>query len=199
MSKVKKSRGSRRGSKADAPWTSEFQTVRRQRLFQNPPDDKSEFPLLREAIQFHNDAFNAMFGRQRLLEKGLEDIGTKWHRDGELSASQADAKNDLRIRFKGVGLSYPEAGGARSAGAGKPLFPWECRERHITYKGLMTATLEYTINNGDPVEFEVDYGKVPIMVRVRLRAAPPAALGFYDANKKAHVVEQMPHREILAG
>lgn len=167
MSKVKKSRGSRRGSKAaEAPWTSDFNTLRRQNLFQNPPDEKSAYPLLHDAIHFHNEAFNAMFGRQSLIERGLEDIGTKWHRDGELSASQPDAKNDLRIRITNVGLAYPEAGSVRGGGAGKPLYPWECRERHISYKGLMTATLEYTINNSDPVEFDVDYGKVPIMVRV---------------------------------
>lgn len=179
MSKVKKSRGSRRGSRAaEAPWTADYETVRRQHLFQNPPNEKSAFPLLRDAVQFHNDAFNAMFGRQRHIEKGLEDIGTKWHRDGELSASQPDAKNDLRIRITGVGLAYPEAGGARGSGAGKPLFPWECRERHITYGGHLTATLEYSINNEDPVEFEVDYGKVPIMVRVGFEAPLAVARRF---------------------
>ncbi|SPN97038.1 probable DNA-directed RNA polymerase I 135K chain UN-18 [Cephalotrichum gorgonifer] len=162
MSKVKKSR--RAAAKTEvAPWTSEFNTLRRQNLFQHPPADKSVYPLLREAIQFHNDAFNAMFGRENLIQKGLDDIGTKWHRDGELSPTKNDAKNDLRIRVTRVGLDAPEVGGAK--GAGKALFPWECRERHITYRGRMTATMEYTINNGDVVEFDVDLGRVPIMVR----------------------------------
>lgn len=61
-------------------------------------------------------------------------------------------------------MGHAEVGGIK--GAAKRLYPWECRERHISYRGKMTATLEYTINNGDPVEFEMDYGKVPIMVRV---------------------------------
>lgn len=170
MSKVKKSRAaSRPASKAvakAAQWSADYDTIRRQNLFQNPPADTSAYPLLRDAVQFHNDAFNALFGRERLIEKGLADIGTKWHRDGELSSGQSEAKNDLRIRVTGAGLAYPELGGTR--GAGKAVLPWECRERHVSYRGRMSATLEYTINNGDAVEFEVDLGRVPVMVRVGL-------------------------------
>lgn len=164
MSKVKKSRSSRGSTAAPAPWSTDYDTLRRQHLFQNPPTKESAYPLLRDAVQFHNESYNAMFGRQRLIEKGLEDIGTKWHRDGELSSGQAGQKNDLRIRITGVRMGHAEVGGIK--GAAKRLYPWECRERHISYRGRMTATLEYTINNGDPVEFEMDYGRVPIMVRV---------------------------------
>jgi DNA-directed RNA polymerase I subunit RPA2 len=48
----------------------------------------------------------------------------------------------------------------------KEILPAECRERHVSYRGRLSATLEYRINGGDPVEFVREFGQVPIMLKV---------------------------------
>ena len=45
-----------------------FETVKRERLFRNPPTDKSAYPALIAAVQPHVDSFNAMTEACGLLE-----------------------------------------------------------------------------------------------------------------------------------
>ena len=59
------------------PWTTNYDTVRRQRLFQNPPADKTAYPTLIEAIRPHIDSFNTIFETDGLIERGLQEIGHK--------------------------------------------------------------------------------------------------------------------------
>jgi DNA-directed RNA polymerase I subunit RPA2 len=61
----------------------------------------------------------------------------------------------------------------------RQVFPAECRERHVTYRGRLSATLEYRINGGDPVEFTREFGQVPVMIKVCI---PISAFGFFYSH-----------------
>ena len=48
----------------------------------------------------------------------------------------------------------------------REILPAECRERHVTYRGKLSARLEYRINNGDSKEVIRELGQLPIMLLV---------------------------------
>jgi DNA-directed RNA polymerase I subunit RPA2 len=78
-------------------WSVDFDTVRRGKLFTDPPSKKTAFPALREAVQPHISSFNAIFEPGGLIELALEDIGTKTVFDG---AAGAPHKKGNRIDCK---------------------------------------------------------------------------------------------------
>lgn len=155
-------------------WDHEYDTLRRAKLFANPPTDHSAYPALQEAVNPHIESFNAIFrgssddGRIRgLMAEAIAEIGTKTYLDGDDRAAAA-GKNRLRIRYRNVTLQKSQIPPSNKLAKNREVLPAECRERHVTYRGKLTATLEYQINDGDPVEFVRDLGQLPIMVKVSL-------------------------------
>lgn len=147
-------------------WSHEFDTVRREKLFRNPPKDHSAYPALHAAISPHIDSFNALFEPNGLISHALKDIGTKTYLDGE-DGDNPKTRNRLDIRIKEVNLGKSvRPTSDKFARGGREVFPAECRERHCTYRGKLTAILEYRINGGDAHEFVRDIGQVPLMVMV---------------------------------
>src|SRR5438045_1285514 len=82
-------------------WSHEFDTIRREALFRNPPKDHTAYPALKAAIAPHVESFNALFGKDGLVSQGLLDIGTKTYLDGDDRAGPA-GKNKMTIRIKEV-------------------------------------------------------------------------------------------------
>ena len=149
-------------------WDHGFNTLRRERLFRNPPTDQSAYPALQEAVNPHIESFNALFrndDKPSLLDHALAEIGTKTFLDGDERAAPA-GKNKLTIRYKNVTLSKSQVPVTNKYAKRREIFPAECRERHVSYRGKLTATLEYRINDGEPREFVRELGQVPIMVKV---------------------------------
>ena len=154
----------------DTEWDHSYNTLRREDLFRNPPSDHTAYPALQEAVSPHIDSFNRIFhggGNDGLglLAHGLKDIGTKVFLDGDDRAGP-EGKNILRIRFKDVSLQKSQVPPSNKHARNREIFPAECRERHASYRGRLSATLEYQINGGDPVEFVRELGQVPIMLKV---------------------------------
>lgn len=155
-------------SATDTKWDHEFHTLRRQDLFQNPPKDHSAYPALQLAINPHIESFNGIFrddGKAGLLARGLADIGTKTFFDGD-DRTGPEGKNRLNIRIKDVSLQKPQVPPSNKMARNREILPAECRERHVTYRGRLSATFEYSINGGDAIEFVREMGQVPIMIRV---------------------------------
>jgi DNA-directed RNA polymerase I subunit RPA2 len=153
-------------SPTDTKWSHQFDTLRRENLFRNPPKDHTAYPLLKEAIQPHIQSFNALFEKDGLITKGIKDIGTKVYLDGDERAGPA-GKNKLSVRVKEVFVEksmLPPSN--KFSTRNREILPAECRERHCTYRGKMSARLEYRINNGDPVEFIRELGQIPLMLMV---------------------------------
>ena len=153
----------------DTAWDHEFSLLRRENLFKNPPTDHTAYPALQLAVNPHIESFNALFsgrdGGPGLLDHSIAEIGTKTFLDGD-DRAPPDGKNILQIRYKGVTLQRSEVPPSNKFARNRDIYPAECRERHVTYRGRLTATFEYRINDEDPIEFERDLGQVPIMVKV---------------------------------
>lgn len=145
----------------DTNWDHEYNLIRRQDLFRNPPTDHTAYPLLQLAVDPHIESFNAIFlddGHKGLIDHGLDEIGTKTYLDGE--------KNRLTLRCKRVTLQKSMVPPSNKFAKNREILPAECRERHVTYRGKLMATFEYRINSGDLVEFDRELGQLPIMVKV---------------------------------
>lgn len=174
-------------------WDHQFDTLRREDLFRNPPKDHSAYPALQLAIDPHLESFNGLFrddGKPGLLAHGIADIGSKTFLDGDDRAA-SDGKNRLSIRYKDVFLQKPQVPPSNKMARNRQVFPAECRERHVTYRGRLSATLEFRINGGDPVEFTREFGQVPVMIKVCILI--PTAGVLYSP----HPVKPMPSREQL--
>jgi DNA-directed RNA polymerase I subunit RPA2 len=165
-------------AKTDTNWTVNYDTLRRERLFKNPPKDHTAYPSLAETIKPHVDSFNALFEDSKVLEAGLKDIGTKTFVDGEAETPEqkrtrqeegrkAPKRNKLHVRIKEVFLEKPAIPPTNKfTTRNRNIYPSECRERHATYRGKLRARIEYRVNNGDWMESIRELGQVPIMMRV---------------------------------
>jgi DNA-directed RNA polymerase I subunit RPA2 len=156
-------------SATNTQWSTEFDTARRQRLFQSPPTDRTAYPMLAESVAPHIDSFNSVFSRGGLLQEALKDIGTKVFLDGNPYAppSEDAPRNRLYVRIQEVFLDksvLPPSN--KFAIKNRNILPAECRERHATYRGKLRARIEYKVNNGDWQEQVRDLGYVPLMLRV---------------------------------
>ncbi|KAL9942307.1 DNA-directed RNA polymerase I subunit RPA2 [Verticillium nonalfalfae] len=153
-------------SATNTKWDHEYNTLRRENLFKNPPKDHTAYPALQAAVSPHIESFNALFrndGKPSLLDHGLADIGTKTFLDGDDRTPQGQ-RNKLTIRYKGVSLQKSQLPPSNKYAKTREIFPAECRERHVTYRGKLSATFEFRINDGDAKEFTRDLGQMPIMV-----------------------------------
>ncbi|OBT66647.1 DNA-directed RNA polymerase I subunit RPA2 [Pseudogymnoascus sp. 23342-1-I1] len=160
MAPVKTKRGG-----TNTKWSAEFDTLRREELFRNPPKDHSAYPALQAAIEPHINSFNAVFEKDGLLAQSLKDIGAKTYLDGDERLGPA-GKNKLTVRIKEVFVEKAMLPASNKFSTrNREIMPAECRERHVTYRGKMSARLEYRINGGDPVEFIRELGQIPLMLR----------------------------------
>ena len=166
--KSKKS-GKAPASATQTTWSHEFDTLRRENLFRNPPTDHSAYPLLTQAIAPHIESFNAVFEEGGLISHALKDIGTKTFLDGDERAGPA-GKNQLHVRIKQVFLEKTKLPDQNKFTDlyNRKIMPAECRERHSTYRGKLSVMVEYRINDGDPQTFLQGLGAVPIMLMVIL-------------------------------
>lgn len=150
-------------------WSTEFDTLRRQHLFQNPPKDHTAYPMLAAAIEPHVQSFNAILDKGGLLSEGLKEIGTKVYLDsgsGKEVANGDPTRNRLSVRIAEVLLEKPELPSANKFTLNRTILPAECRERHSSYRARLRARVEYRINDGEWLESVRELGQVPIMLRV---------------------------------
>ncbi|CAK45911.1 uncharacterized protein An11g01770 [Aspergillus niger] len=175
----------------DTNWSVNYDVLRREKLFRNPPKDQTAYPALAAAIRPHVDSFNALFDGPKTLEAALKDIGTKTFIDGEAEtpeqkkARQAEGRkapkrNKLHVRVSEVFLEKPALPPSNKfTTRNRNIYPSECRERHATYRGKLRARIEWRVNNGDWMESVRELGQVPIMLRTNrchLEKATPSEL-----------------------
>ncbi|EEP76217.1 DNA-directed RNA polymerase I polypeptide 2 [Uncinocarpus reesii 1704] len=164
-------------SSTKTDWSVQYDTLRRERLFRNPPKDHTAYPMLAAAVRPHIDSFNALFDDGKVLEAALKDIGTKTFLDGvpetpELrrarreEGKKAPRRNRLSVRITELFLEKAVLPASNKfSPRNREIFPAECRERHATYRGRLRARVEYKVNNGDWKESVRELGQVPIMLR----------------------------------
>ncbi|KAF2273952.1 beta and beta-prime subunits of DNA dependent RNA-polymerase [Westerdykella ornata] len=155
-------------SATTTPWTTDFSTTRRQRLFKSPPNDKTAYPMLAAAVNPHINSFNTIFAPGGQMAQAIKDIGTKVFLDGDPYAPGVDSgeRNRLYVRIQGVFLDKPVLPPSnKHVLKNRNILPAECRERHSTYRGKLRVRIEYKVNNGDWQEEVRELGYVPIMLR----------------------------------
>jgi DNA-directed RNA polymerase I subunit RPA2 len=146
----------------------QFDTLRRESLFRNPPKDSTAYPLLAAAVDPHIESFNYIFAKHGQLEEGIKDIGVKSFNDGNPfePLEPGSRRNRLDLRIQGVFVDKPALPPTNKfALKNRNIYPAEARERHATYRGKMHARLEWRVNNGDWEELAVDIGYLPVMLR----------------------------------
>lgn len=205
-------------SSAETPmeprWTSQFDTIRRENLFRNPPKNHTAYPALAEVIQPHVDSYNAILEH---LPSALLDIGTKTFIDGELESVKQRAqesednktqvrRNRFYVRIREVFLekaTLPPSN--KFSTRNREIYPAECRERHATYRGKLRARLQYKLNKGDWKETVRELGQIPIMIRSKrchLEKCTPAQLvqhkeeseelgGYFIVNGNERVIRML--------
>ncbi|KAH8155101.1 uncharacterized protein LAJ45_00110 [Morchella importuna] len=141
-----------------------FNTLERENLFRNPPKDKSAYPALLAAVQPHIDSFNAITVDGGLLDLAREDIGIKSVFDG--TNEKGSLGNKLSLRVDKIYIGKPRLSDHRDkTSLRREIFPSECRERHITYRGKLTVKLGLRINDGPWISQDRELGSIPVMVR----------------------------------
>ena len=178
-------------SPTNTTWTAEFDTLRREKLFRNTPEDHTAYPALVEALRPHIESFNALLDNNRLLDAALKDIGTKVFLDGEQETPQQatqriqdgapqERRNRLSVRFREVFLDKPIIPpNNKISTKNREIYPAECRERHATYRGKLRARVEYRVNEGEWHDTVKELGSLPIMLktnRCHIEKCTPAQL-----------------------
>jgi len=156
-----------------APWTTQYDTIRRQRLFQNPPKDTTAYPTLAAAIAPHVESFNNIFVENGQLQHALRDIGTKTFFDGTPNAasladveSRSGGRNRIDFRVTELFLDKSLLPVSNKLDRRREILPVECRERHVSYRGRFRGRLQWRINHGEWKESVREFGLMPIMLRV---------------------------------
>jgi len=184
-------------------WTTDFDSVRRQKLFRNPPQDRTPYPALQEAVQPHIGSFNALFDRNEILDKGLKDIGTRIFLDGQRETPEQradrlregtpqDKRNRFYVRLRDVFLEkslLPPSN--KFSTKNREIYPAECRERHATYRGKLRAKLEYKVNDGEWQESIRELGQLPLMLKTNRC--------HLENNSPAQLVQNKEESEELGG
>ena len=171
-------------------WTTEFDTLRREKLFRNPPKDHSAYPVLLDAIRPHIESFNALLDNDNLLDAALKDIGTKsFLENEETTKERADReregrpyqkRNRFSVRIRNLYVEkaiLPPTN--KFSTKNREIYPAECRERHATYRGRLKTKIEFRVNNGEWQESVREMGQIPIMLRsnrCHLEKCSPAEL-----------------------
>lgn len=178
-------------SPTNTEWSSEFETLRREKLFRAPPSDHIAYPALSDALQPHLGSFNALFAHDKLLEDALKDIGTRIFLDGERESAQQklqrlptgeslEKKNRFYVRIREITLEKSVLSvDNKFSTRNRRVYPAECRERNATYRGKLKARLEYRLNNGEWQQTIRQLGQLPIMLktnRCHLENGTPAQL-----------------------
>ena len=156
-------------SRTSTEWSVEYETIRRQKLFQNPPKDNSPYPGLAAAVKPHLDSFNALFEGTKILQAGLEDIGTYTVLDSlgpSSSNAGSEPHNRLSLRVTDLSLERPTLPPSNKFNVrNRDVLPSECRERHVSYRGRLKANLQYRVNGEEWKSLTRDLGLVPILLR----------------------------------
>ncbi|WFD41469.1 DNA-directed RNA polymerase [Malassezia psittaci] len=167
-----------------------FHTLAVQKRFMHPSTHGRDVPELREVSRPHIESFNALWAENPsidaytkvglegmgLLERSLQTLSPRVVFDGQ---GDQDKGNRLEFRIDAVSLSRPQVPDRAKDALDRRVFPDECRQRLVTYRGRLTARISWRVNDGPEQSDIRDMGQIPIMVgsnRCNLRGMNSAEL-----------------------
>ncbi|KAJ2548989.1 hypothetical protein EV175_004616 [Coemansia sp. RSA 1933] len=128
-----------------------FRTLERQRAAV-VPGDSAEYPLMQTLTAPHIDSFNTIWeaagpSTPALVDLAMEYLGKQTVFDGKGNADQPYG-NKITYWVSGVRLDHPSVSSRESKAKSRLMYPTECRQRATTYRGRLSGTLHYQVNDG---------------------------------------------------
>ncbi|KAL0070101.1 hypothetical protein AAF712_002588 [Marasmius tenuissimus] len=154
-----------------------FDTLRREKLFKQPPKKGSSYQILNEFVAPHIESFNALFDDsglpsgdgdgKGLINLALRDIGERVVFDGSGKEGTSDGwGNRMAVWIEQVTVARPMLPDRNKyAKEDRKIYPSESRERQASYRGRMSIKLCYSDMHGQKHEIHKECGLIPIMVR----------------------------------
>ncbi|KRT81952.1 hypothetical protein AMK59_5806, partial [Oryctes borbonicus] len=108
-------------------------------------------PLLAELGRPHIDSFNYM------VDTGLDDaVANLYPVEFELPT-----KDKVSLSIDDITLGYPAAPLGAVGIKHQNIYPTECKQRGVTYRGRLCIRVSWSINGKPQVAFDKDLGDVP--------------------------------------
>ncbi|KAJ2506653.1 hypothetical protein IWW47_001484 [Coemansia sp. RSA 2052] len=182
-----------------------FGTLERQAKAVNP-GQRHEYPQAQKLTEPHILSFNSIWERAGPRTPALVDVAMSLVEKQTVFDHKGDAANGLGNKIvywmDTLRLEHPALSARETKSANRLMYPSECRQRGITYRGRLTGMLHYQINDGAVVSLERALGQLPVMVRSNrcaLQGMGPAELirhheeaeelgGYFIVNGNERVV-----------
>ncbi|KAI4456625.1 dna-directed rna polymerase i subunit 2 [Holotrichia oblita] len=121
--------------------------------FGKPPVKQN--PLLAQLGQPHLDSFNYM------VNSGLDHaVANLYPVEFELQT-----KDKVCLKIEDISLGYPAAPLGVIGIKNQNVYPTECKQRGVTYRGRLCIRVSWSINGKLQVAFDKDLGDIPIMIK----------------------------------
>ncbi|KAJ1727936.1 hypothetical protein LPJ72_005694, partial [Coemansia sp. Benny D160-2] len=145
-----------------------FRTLERQRAAVAPGQDH-EYPKMQELTAPHIESFNSIWesagpSTGPLVDIAMELLGKQTVFDGKGDAEHPHG-NKLTYWVTGVRLDHPSLSNKETKSKDLRLYPTECRQRAISYRGRLSGVLHCQVNDNPATAEERSFGQLPVMVR----------------------------------
>jgi len=133
-----------------------FDILSSQRMSIFPNPDGTDTPAVHDLVRPHLESWNSIF-ETGLLERSIALLDER-----EIHDSKG---NVLRFWLDDVQVGKPLLDDRDKKSLHRSLYPRECRERGISYKGRMMGKLMWSLNGGSVQVEQRNLGDLPIMVK----------------------------------
>ncbi|KAJ2078814.1 hypothetical protein H4R24_004221 [Coemansia sp. RSA 988] len=182
-----------------------FRTLERQRNAV-VPGDQHEYPDTQNLTAPHIDSFNSIWEAASANSPPLIDVAMSLLDKYSVFDGKGDHGNPLGTKITywvdSLRLDHPTLSVRETKSANRLMYPTECRQRSITYRGRLTGLLHYQVGDGPEQMEERNFGLLPVMVRsnrcnlqlmkpaelVRMREEPEEMGGYFVVNGNEKVI-----------
>ncbi|KAJ2450503.1 hypothetical protein EV183_004245 [Coemansia sp. RSA 2336] len=184
---------------------SAFKTLERQQKAIHP-DNEFEYPETQKLTLPHIESFNSIWEAAGPKTPSLMDVAVSLLGKHAMYDRKPDSESQLgtKITFwvDNVRLSNPSLGAREAKSSNRLMYPTECRQRSITYRGRLTGTVHYKVGDNPEISEEKQFGLLPVMVKsnrcnlqnlgpadlIRLREEPEEMGGYFVINGNEKVI-----------
>ncbi|KAJ2849531.1 hypothetical protein IWW36_002569 [Coemansia brasiliensis] len=184
---------------------SAFKTLERQQKAISPGNE-FEYPETQKLTLPHIESFNSIWEAAGPKTPSLMDVAVSLLGKHAMFDRKPDSESQLgtKITFwvDNVRLTHPSLATRETKSSNRLMYPTECRQRSITYRGRLTGTVHYKVGDNPEIAEEKQFGLLPVMVRsnrcnlqnlgpadlIRLREEPEEMGGYFVINGNEKVI-----------
>ncbi|KAJ2118984.1 hypothetical protein GGF48_004402, partial [Coemansia sp. RSA 921] len=145
-----------------------FKTLERQRAAVTPGQD-FEYPDAQNLTAPHIESFDSIWEAAgprtpALMDVAMSLMGKQSIFDGK---QDMDSPFGTKITFwvDNVRLDHPSLTSRETKSSNRLMYPTECRQRSITYRGRLSGVVHYQVGDNPEITEERNFGQLPVMVR----------------------------------